>query len=221
MSTKKKAAAATGIRYTDAQKKEILQFVQDYNSAKGRGGQSAASKKYNVTQLTISAWIKASGTKPSSKAAAKPAKSAKPAKKVAAEKAAPSKTAKAAKPAKSSSASKKGMRYSAAQKNEVVQFVKDYNSANGRGGQSQAASKFGLSVLTVSSWLKAAGVAAKSKAPAPKGAAPRAAASTPAGLAAKVSSLLALSDEIRKAEGQLDSLRAKHDALKAAIRAAL
>jgi hypothetical protein len=71
-------------------------------------------------------------------------------------------------------------------------------------------------VLTVSSWLKSAGVPAKSK----KTAAPTVSA-TPAGLAAKVNALLSLSDQIRKTEGELDSLRAKHDALKATIRAAL
>ena len=49
------------------------------------------------------------------------------------------------------------MRYSAEQKQEVVNFVSSYNAANGRGGQSQAAKKYNLSVLTVSAWLKAAG----------------------------------------------------------------
>ena len=61
MSTKNKKSSATGVRYTDAQKKEVVDFVSQYNSKNGRGGQSAASNKFKVTPLTISAWIKASG----------------------------------------------------------------------------------------------------------------------------------------------------------------
>ncbi len=41
-------------RYTDAEKKEILDFIE----AKGRGGQTAAVKKYKVTAATISSWRK-------------------------------------------------------------------------------------------------------------------------------------------------------------------
>jgi transposase-like protein len=140
MSTKNKKAAPTGIRYTDAQKKEVVAFVAQYNSANGRGGQSAAAAKFKVTPLTISAWIKALGAPAAKvKKAVKAAKVVKPAKAVKAGK------------------TKKGVRYSAEQKQEVVDFVSSYNAANGRGGQSQAAKKFNLSVLTVSAWLKAAG----------------------------------------------------------------
>ncbi len=136
MSTKPKKAPATGIRYTDAQKKEVVSFVAQYNSANGRGGQSAAAKKFKVTPLTISAWLKSAGAKPPGK-----------------------KIKKAAKPVKARKAgkSKKGIRYTPEKKQEVVDFVSSYNAANGRGGQSQAAKKFALSVLTVSAWLKAAG----------------------------------------------------------------
>jgi transposase-like protein len=146
MSTKNKKASSTGVRYSDAQKKEVVSFVEQYNSANGRGGQSAAAAKFKVTPLTISAWIKALG-KPAGKAkkAAKAVKAAKPAK--------AAKVAKAAKAGKS----KKGVRYTTEQKQEVVNFVADYNDANGRGGQSQAAKKYNLSVLTVSAWLKALG----------------------------------------------------------------
>ena len=45
MSTKNKKSAPTGIRYTDAQKKEVVDFVAQYNSANGRGGQSAAASE--------------------------------------------------------------------------------------------------------------------------------------------------------------------------------
>jgi transposase-like protein len=141
MSTKKKKAPATGVRYTDAQKKEIVNFVSQYNKTNGRGGQSAAAKKYNVTPLTISGWLKAAGVKaPAAK---------KVVKKVA---------KKAAKKAAKSGKGGKGIRYADDFKKQVVDFVTSYNESKGRGGQNQAAKKFKLSVLTVASWLNAAGV---------------------------------------------------------------
>ena len=154
MSTKTKKsgkASATGVRYSDAQKKEIVDFVIKYNEANGRGGQSAASAKYKITPLTISGWLKSGGVKaPKAKKAAKAANkaSAKVAKK--AEKKA---TKKAAKGGKVSTR----VRYPQEFKKEVVDFVEAYNAANGRGGQNQAAKNFKISVLTVSAWLKAAG----------------------------------------------------------------
>jgi len=144
MSTKNKKsgkAPSTGIRYTDAQKKEIVDFVAQYNATNGRGGQSAASAKYSVTPLTISGWLKSAGVKaPKAKKAAK--KVAK----------------KAVKKAAKGGKNKKGIRYTPEQKKAVVDFVEAYNAKNGRGGQNQAAGKFKISVLTVSAWLKAAGV---------------------------------------------------------------
>ena len=50
-------AKAKAKRYTDAQKKEILDFIE----AKGRGGQTAAVKKYKVTAATIGSWKKKAG----------------------------------------------------------------------------------------------------------------------------------------------------------------
>lgn len=44
-------------RYTDEQKKTILDFIE----AEGRGGQTKAVKKFKVTPATISAWKKKSG----------------------------------------------------------------------------------------------------------------------------------------------------------------
>ncbi len=143
MSTKKKKAPATGVRYTDAQKKEIVNFVSQYNKTNGRGGQSAAANKFKVTPLTISGWLKAAGVK--APAGKKIKKAAKKAAKVA---------GKAAKSGKGG----KGIRYPDEIKEQVVDFVTSYNATNGRGGQNQAAKKFKLSVLTVAAWLKAAGV---------------------------------------------------------------
>ena len=144
MSSKNKKSVATGVRYTDAQKKEIVDFVLQYNSENGRGGQSVAATKFKTTPLSIATWIKAAGKK--TVKAAKPAKVAKAAK-----------VSKAVKPAKKGKKGKMGVRYTPEEKQAVVQYVTDYNATNGRGGQNQAAKKFKLSVLTVSAWLKASG----------------------------------------------------------------
>ncbi|MDB4578438.1 hypothetical protein N9105_03930 [Akkermansiaceae bacterium] len=47
-------AKAKAKRYTDAQKKEILDFIE----AEGRGGQTKAVKKFKVTAASISSWKK-------------------------------------------------------------------------------------------------------------------------------------------------------------------
>ena len=48
-------------RYTEEQRKEILSFIDTYNAENRRGGQSAATKKYCVTALTLASWAKKSG----------------------------------------------------------------------------------------------------------------------------------------------------------------
>lgn len=151
----KKSTSSFGVRYTDAQKQEIVKFVADYNAAKGRGGQSAAVKKYKTSPITITAWIKAAGTKPTvAKTSAKTTKASTPAK---APKAA--KASKTAKPVKKG----RGVRYAPEKKKEVVDFVAAHNKTHGRGGQSKAAKKFKLSMLTVASWLKNAGLPTKAE----------------------------------------------------------
>ena len=87
----------------------------------------------------------------------------------------------------------KSKRYTPAEKQAVVDYVNQVNADNGRGGQAAAVKKFGVSVLTVATWLKAAGagkapkaakaakaVAAK-PAKAPKAAAKKAGKSVPQG----------------------------------------
>lgn len=71
MSTKKATSSAKGKRYSAKEKADILAFVESVNAEKGRGGQSAASKKYKISPLTISNWIKAgAGAAPAAKPAA-------------------------------------------------------------------------------------------------------------------------------------------------------
>ena len=70
MSSKKAPNASKGRRYTEQEKAEILAFVDQVNAEKGRGGQSAASKKYKISPLTISSWLRGG---PGAPAAAKTA----------------------------------------------------------------------------------------------------------------------------------------------------
>ncbi|MFT4177279.1 MAG: hypothetical protein QM627_11560 [Luteolibacter sp.] len=53
--------ASKGRRYTQAEKKQVIEFVETYNSEHGRGGQSAAAAKFKISQLTIAGWLKAWG----------------------------------------------------------------------------------------------------------------------------------------------------------------
>jgi transposase-like protein len=227
MSNTTNKASTKGVRYTDAQKKEVVDFTVNYNSANGRGGQSKASEKFNVSQLTISGWLKAAGA-PSSKSAKAP----KAPKAPKASKAA--KPPKVAKAPKAKDGAKLGSRYTPEQKQEVIDFVVAYNKANGRGGPSNASKKFGISPLTVVAWLKAAGESTVKNAPrkgakvakvakvaktakATKGAAVAKSNSSSGDFNSKLNSLLALSTEIAATETKLAQLQAKFSSLKASL----
>jgi len=62
----------------------------------------------------------------------------------------------------SKKASSKGKRYTAEQKQEIIDFVNDHNSQNKRGGVTAAAKQFGVSQLTIGGWLKAGGSSKRS-----------------------------------------------------------
>lgn len=49
------------------------------------------------------------------------------------------------------------MRYNDKQKADVIAFVKKHNEKHGRGGQSAAKEKFGISPISIASWLTKAG----------------------------------------------------------------
>lgn len=216
MSAKSKSSSRKRLRYTDAQKKEILDFINQYNATNGRGGQSAAAKKFGVTPITLSAWTKASG---GGKAQAKVKKPGRKASKKPVKKAAGKPKAAKASAKRAGAKGGRGSRYSADFKREVVDFVNNHNAAKGRGGQSAASRKFKVSILTVSSWLKKGGAKAK---PGRKAASAKAATGKgDAGLAAKVKSLIQLGAEVRKAEASVEQLRAKYDALSASIRSSI
>jgi transposase len=212
MSTTTKKTSPKGVRYTDAQKKEVIDFVKSYNSSNSRGGQSKAAEKFGISQLTVAGWLKAASAPAKTGKAAKAAKAPKAAK--------PAKAAKAPKAAKAASKGKAGSRYTDEQKKAVTDFVTSYNAQNGRGGASNAAKKFSISPLTVVAWLKAAGAkgsAGKSAKKASKAAPAKASKAANGGFSAKLSSLLALSGQIDKAEAELAKLKATFSELKKSL----
>ena len=64
-----KKALSKGKRYTAEEKQAVVEFVNNHNAANGRGGVTAAVKKFGASQLSIAAWVKAGP------ASGKPAKS--------------------------------------------------------------------------------------------------------------------------------------------------
>jgi len=70
MSTRKAAKGKKGKRYTPEEKQKVVEFVTQANQEKGRGGVAAAVKKFGISALTISAWIK--GGAAGAEGAAKP-----------------------------------------------------------------------------------------------------------------------------------------------------
>ncbi|MEI7956011.1 MAG: hypothetical protein WCJ66_12655 [Verrucomicrobiota bacterium] len=216
MSATPKKTTTKGIRYTDAQKQEVITFANKWNADKGRGGQAEAARRFGISVLTVAGWIKAGSEPKAAKAAAPaPAKAPKVVKIVKVTKA--SKAAKAtATPAVKQDAPQ-GKRYTDAQKQEVVSYVLEVNTAKGRGGLSAAVAKYKVSPLTISGWIKKAGMVTKApkaaKAPktpkAVKPAAPAKVAKVKApatgGLSAKAA--VAIGNQVAKLEKQLAKLK--------------
>ena len=125
------------------------------------------------------------------------------------------------------------MRYDAKKKAEVVAFVKEHNAKNGRGGQSAARKKYGITAVTIAKWLTEAGEelpgkggpkrggkkkatrkggrpkGSKNKRPAKKKSAGRAKAGAASGasLTAKLDRLSAIAKEIESLQAEFDSLK--------------
>ena len=111
-----KKSGTKAIRYTDAKKRQVLDFVDKTNAKKGRGGIAAAEKKYNISRLTIYRWKNAleggttgvsSGGKRSAKKATKKKAAKKAGKKATRKKTAKKATKKAAKKSVKKKATKK------------------------------------------------------------------------------------------------------------------
>jgi len=58
-------------RYDQKTKDEVIAFIQEYNEEHGRGGQSAAAKKWNLNPITIKSWMEKAGVKTPGKTAKK------------------------------------------------------------------------------------------------------------------------------------------------------
>lgn len=99
----------------------------------------------------------------------------------------------------------RGKRYTPEEKSKVVSYVTEYNAKNGRGGQSNAASKFGISQLTIASWLKSAGLSG------------RAGKASKGSIQDKLSTMLTLGQEIDQLERELNTKRTKFEALKSSL----
>ena len=51
--------ASKGKRYTVDEKQAVVDFVNNHNAEHGRGGVTAAVKKFGASALTIASWVKA------------------------------------------------------------------------------------------------------------------------------------------------------------------
>jgi transposase-like protein len=60
--SRKRSGKKTTKRYSPESKAEILAFIRDHDATNRRGGKSAAVRKYGVSALTLSNWLKASKT---------------------------------------------------------------------------------------------------------------------------------------------------------------
>ena len=61
-------------RYDQKTKDQVVAFIVDYNARNGRGGQSAAAKKWKLNPITVKAWMEKAGVASPGKAAKKKAR---------------------------------------------------------------------------------------------------------------------------------------------------
>ena len=116
----------------------------------------------------------------------------------------------------------RGKRYSAEEKSKIVAFVTEHNAKNKRGGQLTAAKKFGISQITIASWLKKSGgkTTGKAAVKATKKTAAKSASkavSNTGNMQKKLGILLSLGKEIEKLERDLNAKRAQFNTIKASL----
>ena len=104
----------------------------------------------------------------------------------------------------------KGKRYSAEEKQSVVDFVNSHNEANGRGGVTAAVKKFGTSALTISAWVKSSGGTSVGKGR-------KAAKSAASGRSGVLADLSKLDGVIATKRKELDALEARFQKLKSSL----
>ena len=54
---KKKVTSKRAVRYSEAEKEQIIEFVHEHNRQNKRGGLSAAVKKFKVSPISITNWM--------------------------------------------------------------------------------------------------------------------------------------------------------------------
>lgn len=104
------------------------------------------------------------------------------------------------------------MRYDQTTKDQVVGFVQQHNQENnGRGGVAEAVRQFGISALTINSWLKKAngGNAASSKKKAKAKRPTRKTSAPSGGTVGVLNRMAAIQDEIDLLRQEFDSLKAQ------------
>lgn len=66
-------------RYNQETKDEVIAFIQSYNQENGRGGQSAAVKKWNLNPITVKSWLEKAGIQTAGRGGKKKGKPGRPA----------------------------------------------------------------------------------------------------------------------------------------------
>jgi len=116
----------------------------------------------------------------------------------------------------------KGIRYTAEQREEILQFLNDFNKANGQGGLKAASAKYGVSTVSISRWQGPAKKRRKGAKRGPKKktttAATQAVAPKAAGVRASAGkSPVAALHRMVAIQDQIDGLRAEYNSLKTSI----
>jgi len=65
-------------RYDQKTKDEVIAFIQKHNEEKGRGGQSAAVKKWDLNPVTVKSWLSKAGVETPGRGGKKKRKAGKP-----------------------------------------------------------------------------------------------------------------------------------------------
>ena len=104
----------------------------------------------------------------------------------------------------------RGKRYTAEEKSKIISFVESHNAANGRGGQSVASNKYGVSQFTISTWLKGAGKTKRISKADRNG-------KIGGNIQTKLATLLTLGQDILKLEKELSIKIAKFNSIKSSL----
>jgi transposase-like protein len=110
-------------------------------------------------------------------------------------------------------------RYTSEEKNQIIEFVRKHDQEKGRGGKSAAVKHFGISPISLSTWIKGVGDAIIGNPPVSKATSKSAKSSGVGngGFTAKIKELTAVATQIDKLEAELAKARAKFDSLKAGL----